>query len=299
MTPDQLITFAMVAEHGNISRAAVALHLSQPAVSGQLRQLQDEFGETLYRREGRGIALTAAGEQLVKIAETLRTAFGQAHALRNALKGLESGMLRIGASTTPASYVLPYLIAEFHRRHPDVTIHTADGNSSEIVTMLGSLDIALIEGAEGLALPDDARVTPWLDDEIVAIAPRGHALASDGEDVVSLETLSGYPLVLRETGSGVRQLVERVFAQAEFPMRVAMDIAGVEGVKEAVRAGMGIGFVSAMSMQHEDGALVQLRVRPDAFTRRFSLLLPHAATASRAAESFYALCMERGAGALS
>src|SRR5258706_5314700 len=128
MTPDQLIMFAAVAEHRNISRAAVALHLSQPAVSGQLRQLQEEFGEALYQRDGRGVRLTPTGEQLAGYAARLRDTWRQAQAYPHALRGMEPGTLRIGARTTPASYLLPYLIAEFHRRYPEVTLHTADGN---------------------------------------------------------------------------------------------------------------------------------------------------------------------------
>src|SRR5476649_903848 len=150
MTPDQLITFATVAEHANISRAALALHLSQPAVSGQLRQLQDEFGEPLY--------------QLAVYATRIRETVGQAHAYRNALRGLERGTLRIGASTTPASYLLPYLIAEFHRQHPDVTVHTIDGNTAEIVAALDSLDMAMIEGPVGADLPPGTEVTAWRED---------------------------------------------------------------------------------------------------------------------------------------
>jgi len=291
MTPDQLITFSTVSEHGNISRAANALHLSQPAVSGQLRQLQDEFGEPLYRREGRGVKLTAAGEGLAVYADQMRETFAQAHAFRNALRGLESGTLRVGASTTPASYLLPYLIAEFHRRHPDVTIQTIDGNSGEIVAGLGSLDIAMIEGPEGLDLPAGIGVTPWLEDEIVVIAPRGHPLAVI-EGGTTLDVLCAYPVVLREEGSGVRQLVERACARAGVEMRVALEIAGVEGVKEAVRAGMGIGFVSAMSMRHEDGALLRVGIAPEPLTRRFSILMPHGAVPSRAADAFFALCQE-------
>ena len=291
MTPDQLITFSTVSEHGNISRAANALHLSQPAVSGQLRQLQDEFGEPLYRREGRGVKLTAAGEGLAVYADQMRETFAQAHAFRNALRGLESGTLRVGASTTPASYLLPYLIAEFHRRHPDVTIQTIDGNTGEIVAGLGSLDIAMIEGPEGLDLPAGIGVTPWLEDEIVVIAPRGHPLAVI-EGGTTLDVLCAYPVVLREEGSGVRQLVERACARAGVEMRVALEIAGVEGVKEAVRAGMGIGFVSAMSMRHEDGALLRVGIAPEPLTRRFSILMPHGAVPSRAADAFFALCQE-------
>ena len=138
MTADQLITFAAVAERLNISRAADALHLSQPAVSGQLRLLQDEFGEPLYRRDGRGIRLTPSGAQLAEYAIKLRDTFRQAHAYRDALRGVARGTLRIGASTTIASYLLPYLIAEFQRRYPEVEIQTAGGNTGEIVAMLPS-----------------------------------------------------------------------------------------------------------------------------------------------------------------
>jgi DNA-binding transcriptional LysR family regulator len=295
MTPDQLITFATVAEHGNISRAAVALHLSQPAVSGQLRQLQDEFGEPLYQRDGRGVRLTAAGEQLVVYAARIRETFAQAHAYRNALRGMESGTLRIGASTTPASYLLPYLIAEFHRQYPEVTIHTVGGNTTEVVAALGSLDIAMIEGPVGSGLPPGTEVTPWREDEIVAIAPSGHPLAMAASDA-TLDALCASPLGLREEGSGVRQLVERACARAGVQMRVALEIAGVEGVKEAVRAGMGIGFVSAMSMRHEDGALRRVRISPEPLTRRFSILMPHGAAPSRVAARFYALCLESDVG---
>ncbi|MBA6116644.1 LysR family transcriptional regulator [Pseudomonas putida] len=288
MTPEQLITFATVAEHGNISHAALALHLSQPAVSGQLKLLQEAFGEPLYQRAGRGVRLTAAGEQLLAHAERLRETFRQAQALREAMRGLERGTLRIGASTTPASYLLPYLIADFHARYPEVLVTTSHGNTAEIVEALGSLDIALIEGPPGQELPLGTQITPWREDEIVAIVPAGHPLADDQQP---LEALGRYPLVLREGGSGVRQIVERAFARNGVAMRVALEIAGVEGVKEAVRAGMGIGFVSAMSIRHEDGALRRVRIGPQPLIRRFSILLPHAATPSRAAARFMELCV--------
>jgi DNA-binding transcriptional LysR family regulator len=297
MTPDQLITFAVVAEHLNISRAALALHLSQPAVSGQLRQLQEEFGEALYQRDGRGVRLTPAGEQLASYAARLRDTWQQAHAYRDALRGMERGTLRIGASTTPASYLLPYLIAAFHRRYPEVTIHTADGNTSDIVGSLGSVDIAMVEGPVGSDLPTDTAVHPWREDEIVAIMPRAHPLAAARDDdsvsrhEVTLAELAEHALVLRETGSGVRQMVERAFARAGAPMRVALEIAGVEGVKEAVRAGMGVGFVSAMSMRHDNNVLRLFSLTPEPLTRHFSILIPHASAPSRVAERFLELCL--------
>jgi DNA-binding transcriptional LysR family regulator len=292
MTPDQLITFAAVAENCNISRAALALHLSQPAVSGQLRQLQDEFGEPLYQRDGRGVRLTPAGEQLASYATRLRDTWRQAHAYRDALRGLKQGTLRIGASTTPASYLLPYLIADFHRRYPNVTVHTANGNTSEIVEALGSVDIAMIEGPVGADLPPDTAVHAWREDEIVAIVPRSHPLAQASEGGrADLAAFGAHPLVVREAGSAVRQIVERAFARAGVPMRVALEIAGVEGVKEAVRAGMGIGFVSGMSMRHEDGALSLLSLDPEPLTRRLSILVPYSSAPSRVVEQFLALCL--------
>ncbi len=289
MTPEQLITFATVAEHGNISHAALALHLSQPAVSGQLKLLQEAFGEPLYQRAGRGVRLTPAGEQLLAHAQRLRDTFRQAQALREAMLGLERGTLRIGASTTPASYLLPYLLADFQARYPDVVVTTSNGNSAEIVAALDSVDIALIEGPPGQSLPLGTEVTPWREDEIVAIVPSGHPLA--GQERHVLKALGDYPLVLRESGSGVRQMVERAFAREGVAMRVALEIAGVEGVKEAVRAGMGIGFVSAMSIRHEDGALHRVRIGPLPLVRRFSILMPHAGTPSRAAARFLEMCL--------
>lgn len=303
MTPEQLITFAAVAEHLNISRAALALHLSQPAVSGQLRLLQEEFGEPLYQRDGRGVRLTPTGEQLAGYAARLRDTWRDSLAYRDALRGLERGTLRIGATTTPASYRLPYLVAQFHERYPHVKLETSSGNSTDVVGMLGAVDIALIEGPVGEQLPPDTAVHPWHEDEIVAIVPREHALASQsptgaGEPMpsITVEALAGWPLVLREDGSGVRQVVERAFARAGVPMRVALEIAGVEGVKEAVRAGMGIGFVSAMSMRHENGALRQIRLGPEPLARRFSILVPHAGAASRVAQRFLELCLADAPG---
>ncbi|MCP3714635.1 LysR family transcriptional regulator [Paraburkholderia sp. CNPSo 3281] len=306
MTPEQLITFAAVAEHLNISRAALALHLSQPAVSGQLRLLQEEIGEPLYQRDGRGVRLTPTGEQLAGYAARLRDTWRDALTYRDALRGLERGTLRIGATTTPASYRLPYLMAQFHGCYPQVKLETSSGNTTDVAGMLGAVDIALIEGPVGEQLPPDTAVHPWHEDEIVAIVPRSHALASQldaqGEaaaamPAITVEALAQWPLVLREDGSGVRQVVERAFARAGVPMRVALEIAGVEGVKEAVRAGMGIGFVSAMSMRHENGALRQIRLGPEPLARRFSILVPHAGAASRVAQRFLELCLADVPGA--
>lgn len=294
MTPDQLLTFANVADAGNISRAAQQLHLSQPAVSGQLRALQEWFGEPLYRRSGHGIALTEAGERLAEQARQLRQVYRQAQAVRESWRGLETGVLRLGASTTPASYLLPGLVADFRHAFPAVSLHLSDGNTREIVERLPALDLAFIEGDVPAGLPAETAVHAWRQDEVVAIVRADHALA--GKGAVTLRDLAASPLVMREPGSGVRRLVERAFTDAGLAPSVGLELAGVEGVKQAVRAGLGVGFVSAMSMRHEDGALAALRLLPRPLTRTLSILVPHADAAARAAQRFLAMCQAVRAG---
>jgi len=295
MLPEQLITFAAVADAGNISRAAQALHLSQPAVSGQLKLLQASFGEPLYRRHGHGIALTPAGEHLAAYARQLRQVYGQAQAAGSAWRGLMAGRLRLGASTTPASYLLPARVAAFRQRHPGVEVRIVDGNTRDIVAMLGRIDLAFIEGAVPESLPADTAVHAWGSDEVVAIVPAGHGLAA--RKTVALTALAGEPLVMREPGSGVRHLVEAAFRQAGLAALASLELAGVEGVKQAVRAGLGVGFVSALSMRHEDGALVALAIGSDGLRRTLSILVPHAQTSARAAQQFLGDCLQGSDGA--
>jgi len=316
VTPEQLLTFAAVAEYGNVSHAANALCLSQPAVSGQLRLLQESIGELLYQREGRGIRLTEAGRQLALHAQGLRDSYRQALAFENALRSLKAGALRIGASTTPASYLLPYRIAEFHRRYPEISLSTIDGNTAEIVAALTRLDVAFIEGAVPDGLAAGVGVYPWLQDEVVAVVPSQHPLAQRGGQGATLAELAAFPMVWREPGSGVRQIVERVFVRAEVAVRGELELTGVEGVKEAVRAGMGIGFVSALAMRHEDSALASVRIlvgsgedanlnKPSAdaslnanpspnhsngLTRSITILVPHQEALSRVARAFLDIC---------
>jgi len=289
MTPDQLLTFSFVADMGNISRAAHALHLSQPAVSGQLKLLQESFGEPLYHRSGHGIALTPAGEQLAALARQLRQAYAQAQTARNEWRGLETGLLRLGASTTPASYLLPALVADFRHHYPAVTVQLSDGNTRDIVAMLGRIDLAFIEGAVPEALPADTAVHAWRSDEVVAIVHAEHRLAK--RRCVTLAELASEPLVMREPGSGVRHLVETAFHAEGLNPEPELELAGVEGIKQAVRAKLGVSFVSELSMQHEAGWLIALRIGRRGLRRTLSILVPNAHASSRAARRFLDACV--------
>lgn len=305
MTPDQLITFAAVAELGSISQAADALHLSQPAVSGQLRLLQEDFGEPLYRREGRGIRLTPTGQQLAGMARQLRQTYDRARRLREAIAGLQAGSLSIGASTTPASYLLPYVVADFRRCHPRIDISLRSGNTAQVLAELSRFDFGFIEGDVPQDLPGDMLVMEWKRDNVVAIVRPDHPLArcqpTDVRDgsrpgSVRLAAVSEHPLVMRETGSGVRHQVTQAFQQADLAMDIALELAGVEGVKEAVRAGLGVGFVSAMAMQH-DRSLVALHIEgPYRIDRHIRILVPHADALGSPAQAFLQHCAPHADG---
>lgn len=297
MTPDQLLTFATVATEANISRAAELLHLSQPAVSGQLRLLQESFGQPLYRRAGRGIELTAAGQQLAVLAKQLQQTYQRAVQLRAALADLQIGTIALGASTTPASYVLPHLLAEFRRQHSRINCALVTGNTTDICAHLARFDIAFIEGPVPADLPRHTHILPWHRDEIVAIVPPGHplvALATQTDSAwptLALKDLTPWPLVLRENGSGVRQQVLQALTEAEIEPNITIELAGVEGIKEGVRAGLGIGFVSAMSMQRPDPSLQALRIaHPKPLERHLTILIPHAEDISPLAQIFLSLC---------
>lgn len=311
MTPDQLLTFAAVAESGSISRAAELLHLTQPAVSGQLRLLQEAFGQPLYRRAGRGIRLTATGEDLAVLARQMRQTYERARDLRAAIAGLRAGSLAIGASTTPASYLLPYMVAAFRRKYPAIAISLTSGNTTDILAQVARFDLAFIEDAIPGDLPPDISSFAWRRDEVVAIVRPGHPLAPKSSGTpqtppapvsapgaapqpaipgaARLAELARYPLVMREAGSGVRRQVTEAFAAAGLQTQIAIELAGVEGVKEAVRAGLGVGFVSAMAMQHGDPSLVALRVDPPhGIGRHIGVLIPHAEMPGAPARGFLA-----------
>jgi DNA-binding transcriptional LysR family regulator len=283
MSPDQLITFSVVAEHGNISQAARALHLSQPAVSGQLQVLQLSFGEPLYRRQGRGIALTPAGLRLLKPANELRVAMQDAIDTRQANQALELGRLRIGASTTPASYLLPEIVAEFKRSHPGIEVHMIAGNTADIMGRLAELDLAIVEGDLNPDALAHCEVRAWQSDEVVAILPSDHTLAQLGS--IDLATLAAEPLVMREAGSGVRNLIIEAFRNQGRPVSGYLELAGVEGIKQAVRAGLGIGFVSELSLGHEDGTLVGIRIG-DGLRRSIQIVVPTPGKPARVTTAF-------------
>ncbi|AOU96746.1 hypothetical protein BI364_00830 [Acidihalobacter yilgarnensis] len=257
VNPQHLLTFTVVARLRSISRAADALYLSQPAVSGQLRQLQNLVGEPLYTRRGYGIELTAAGQGLQRYAETLRRAHAQADDYIRQLQGVEAGSIHIGSTSTLASYYLPECVVRFQQDYPGVSVYIDTDSSLALMHRLEEFDIGMVEGP----LPDvpmsgQYELLPWVADEVVLVLRAEHPLAQRYPEVVPMSALADYPIIWREPTSGARQTFERALAEAGMHLPVKIVVTGVDAIKEAVRAGLGIGFASFRALAHAGPELV-------------------------------------------
>lgn len=282
LNPDQLITFALVVREGGIGAAAKARHLTQPAVSNQLRQLQSRIGEPLYRRQGRGIILTSAGEQLHRHAQALVDALHETENFARGLASVDSGRVKIAASQTLGAYILPAALAEFREEAPDIEVVLESHNSQSVLQHLESCDIGLIEGPLIKAgISGRFVIQPLGSDSIVAVVPREHHLARKHE--LTLAEIADEPVILRETGSGTRELVETAFAEAGLTPRVSMTLAGVTAVIEASRQGLGIGFLSCLALRYENEHILGIPLLPR-LKRKLTLISSN--QPSRASERF-------------
>lgn len=255
-----LRVFAAVAERRGFSRAAAALHISQPAVSKAVQQLERQVGVPLVERAGRASRLTAAGEQLAARARELFGVEAAAEEELRALRGLEAGSLRVGASTTIATYLLPPILARFRDAHPAITLRVVSANTRAITRALleRRLDIALVEGP---VEHPRIKARHWRSDELVLIAPPDHRLVSRRSVDVQELTVEGF--VVREQGSGTREVAERALAKRGLHPAAALQLGSTEAVKQAVAAGLGLGIVSRYAAEDQLAlgrvALVRLR----------------------------------------
>jgi DNA-binding transcriptional LysR family regulator len=260
MNLHHLRIFAAVAEQRGFSRAAAALHISQPAVSKAVQQLERQVGVPLVERAGRASRLTAAGEQLAARARELFGVESAAEEELRALRGLEAGSLRVGASTTIATYLLPPILARFHDAHRAITLRVVSANTRAITRALleRRLDIALVEGPVEHPRVQTRR---WRSDELVLIAPPDHRLVSRRR--VSARELLTERFVVREQGSGTREVAERALSKHGVHPSVALQLGSTEAVKQAVAAGLGLAIVSRYAAEDQLAlgrvALVRLR----------------------------------------
>ena len=252
MNLNHLAAFHAVAEEGGVSRGAERLCVSQPAVSKQVRELEAALGLKLFDRLPRGVRLTQAGEVLAGYARRLFAVEADAERAIAELKGLSRGSLRVGASLTIGVYLLPEILGAYRKLHPGIDLELEIANTQVIQQKLreNALDVALTEGFVETCEPkselDDLEAEIFHRDELVAVVPPGHRLLK--EKMVTAAQFCAEPFLMRETGSGTREIVERALAQVKVVVHPTMSLGSTEAIKRAVTAGLGVAIISRLAL---------------------------------------------------
>lgn len=245
----QLRAFVAIAETGTFTAGALRVHVTQAAISMQIRQLESEVGARVFVRAPRHVILTEAGEQLLRRARHILREHDAAIDEIAELAGAERGRLRIGsASAMVLSEQLPAVLKELRKQHPAAEISVVSGTSEVLVDQIlaGEVDVAFV------SLPVDVRgikTERLSEDQLVAIASPRHRLAK--QRTISAYTLAGERLILGERGGNTRRLIDQFFAQAGATLRVAMELSRQQAIKRMVEEDMGVGIVPLQSVREE------------------------------------------------
>jgi len=264
MADRRLQVFHTVARLLSFTKAADTLHMTQPAVTFQVRQLEEYFNTRLFDRTHNRITLTKVGQTVFEHADRI---FEQYALMENTVKemtGDVSGVLLIGASTTIAEYMLPVLLGDFKRQHPDVNIRLKVSNTDEIVSMVENnvIDLGVVEAPVN---NKNLAVELCRMDQLVAIVPPHHPLTK--KQSVSIKDISQYSFISREEGSGTRDVVNEYFNQAALSpddIHIVMELGSSEAIKGAVTSGMGISILSRATIQKDLqlGMLKEISLEP-------------------------------------
>ena len=264
MADRRLQVFHTVARLLSFTKAAETLHMTQPAVTFQVRQLEEHFNTRLFDRTHNRISLTEAGNIVYAYADRIFELYGQMENAVREITGEISGALTIGASTTVAEYMLPSLLGDFKAKYPDVDIHLKVSNSEGIVSMVenNAIDLGVVESAVN---NKNLMVETCRTDQLVAITPPNHPLAK--KEKIKLEDLLQYPFICREEGSGTREVISEYISAVDKTgngLNISMELGSPEAVKGAVEAGMGISVVSRATIQKELklGSLAEIPLDP-------------------------------------
>jgi DNA-binding transcriptional LysR family regulator len=295
MDTRQLAAFCAVVERKSFSQAAGRLGVTQPAVSLQIRSLEQRLGRQLLDRSGRRVEPTEAGLRLYASAQRLLQAEEQL------LEELESddddvviGALELGASTGPGGSVVPVILCEFQERHPDVRVRLSVSDTQTVVAQVADRELELgIVGAgrrhRGVTFE------PFFRDEVVLAVPAMHPFAGK---TVTLEQLRGEPLIVMQEGAGVRQVIEDELRKTGTRLRdldVRLELGLQESVRSAVLAGHGVTFISRLAVESDlaTGLLATARVRGLDPVREIFLARATGRSETRAARAFLAFARER------
>jgi len=292
----QLRVFSEVARQLSFARAAEVLHLSPPAVTMQVKELEGHVGLPLFERNGRQVALTTAGEYMLVYARKMLATLKDAEDAAARLQRLEVGQLTIGMVST-AKYFLPRLLAEFKHEHEGIEIRLAVGNREQLVKMLqgNEVDIAVM-GRPPTELA--TRAEPFAAHPHVFVAPTDHPLLKVGHPTV--DALRPYGFILRERGSGTRAAMEKFLEKSRMEPRVVMEMTSNETIKQAVMAGIGISFLSlhTIGLELENGLIATLDVEGTPIVRGWNVVHTLSKLLSPAAEAFRYFMLERAEGFL-
>lgn len=288
----QLRVFSEVARHLSFTKAAEVLHVTPPAITMQIRELEAQLAMPLFDRNGRQVALTTVGEYMLVYARKMLATLKDAEDAAARLQKLEIGTLTIGMVST-AKYFLPRLLAEFRREHDGIDIKLAVGNREQLVKMLqaNEVDIAIM-GRPPRELA--TRAEPFAAHPHVFVAPVGHPLTS--EAALPPEALQGQSFIVREQGSGTRTALEQFLQTAHVEPRITMEMASNETIKQAVMAGMALSFLSlhTLGLELDNHLIAQLNVQGAPVVRAWNVVHTLSKILSPAAEAFRYFVLERG-----
>ncbi len=284
VTLRQLQVFEAVARLLSHSRAAKELYLSQPAVSMQIKQLEESAGLPLFEQAGKRIHLTGAGQEMLHYSRGISQQLREMEAVLGEMKGLERGQLDISVVST-ANYFMPQLLAKFCQQHPKIQVSLHVANRDAVLGQLAEnrTDLAIMgqppEGAEMLA-------QQFMKNPLVVIAPPSHPLCKLKR--VKLKRLEQENFLLREQGSGTRGAMERFFAGHGIRFHAGMEMGTNEAIKQAVQAGMGLGILSLHSteLELETGRLAVLNVEHFPIVRHWHIVHRKSKRLSTAAQAF-------------
>ena len=264
LTLHRLELFLAVLDEGGVGRAAKARNISQPAVSEHLQGLEAHFGVPLLERHGRSVRPTPAARALEPYARQAVGLLRGAERTAADLRGLRSGSLTIGASTTPGTYLLPAALGRFHAAHPGIALSLQISDTREIERWVSAGQVELGVIGEAPLVPGLA-AEPWVQDELVLIIPRRHPLARHRS--VRARALAGESYIAREEGSSTRGVAERYLTRSGVTLTPAMELGSTEAIREAVAAGLGVALISRHAVQTRDPRVVAVRLAGGRWTR--------------------------------
>jgi DNA-binding transcriptional LysR family regulator len=287
LTLRQLQCFSAVARKLSYTKAAEELHLTQPAVSMQIRQLEQQAGLALTEQFGKRVHLTEAGEEVFRYARSILQQVDELDVVLDRIKGLSGGRLRIAAISS-ANYFAPKLLGTFHERFPDINVSMEVINQTEVLRRVldNEVDMAIMGQP-----PKDSQVEAiaFMDNPLIIVAPPEHRLAKRKR--IQLKELEKEKFLIREPGSGTRGAMERFFRQNKLKLRTGMGMGSLSSIKQGVQANLGLGLLQrdAVQVEMQLGKLVELKVKGLPIWRKWYVVLHKAKRLSVAAEEFRSL----------